>query len=200
MNLEYTEQDIQSAIDFAKKNPDSQFKDWFSKYQKTISENDKKSFEQIEIAQIPIPNTKNSLYLLKWTGVGGGWFAKPFKLFLKKYFGKYHQFSLNSANGNWDETWLVTPDDDVFVFESYPESIEYKSLREIKFQINNSDVVIQNDWTISYFGSDDERRHFNSYHKDLERNCLHFWTDERWSVFINDYQKLDYKKALDLLK
>jgi hypothetical protein len=193
MELEYTLEDLKSLHDFTQKNPKLNIEDWFSqKYRKNLTEDERKSFEWIEMATIPIPDTNDNLYLLNWTGVGGGWFSEPFQVFCKKHFYKWHH--IYTGPSRWCEMWLITPDDGVFDFESYPESQNVKDLKEKIFKIGDVTIQIYNNWDVT----EENCRDYANYSDNLERYNHHFWTDNRWNVTIDKPDQLKYIKALDL--
>lgn len=199
MELKYTKEAIKSAIDFGKKNKSGTFKQWFKEYQKLISIEDRMTFENIQVATILVPNTKSKLYLLLWTGVAGGQYFEPFKMFISKYFENYYLFTLDLVNSWGGEMQLLTPNTDLFDIFLYKDNPTIKNLKEFKFDTNNSainsaSVTITNDWTVK------EIEDYKIYLRNKKMYNYHFQIEEGWHVYIDKIDKLNFKPAIELLK
>ena len=179
MKLEYTYEDIKSALEFGRNNPKGTIKEWLSIYNNTLTEEERKTFKFIDVAKIPVIDNK-FLYLLKWTGVGGGWYSKPFDIFARKYFPDYYFFSPTE----YSESWLITPDD-IFKEKFYDNHEEFPKILHKVIELENNKVSIIN-------------RTFDEGY--VNNRSYKYWAEGYWEVYIKDINKFEFKNAIQLLE
>ena len=194
MTLEYTYDDLKSAFKFGKKNQNSKLKDWFNYDKNQLTEEEKKLFKFIEVANVPIDASR--LYLINWNGVGGGHFAEPFKIFKRKYFDNYYQF-FNNCFGEFN---VIITGKEFFNIKTFDKNKNYDGVYQKEITDNDVKIIILN-----YKNYDGEKDQYNSekfysWRNSLERNNCHFWQMGDWDIYISDPYKLKFTPALELLK
>jgi hypothetical protein len=89
---EFTKKEMESAMDFVRKNPNAKFKDWDSVRRNTITGEDNYAIKNVKIFESELKNNNGEeigrLAFLMYTGVGGGYENDAIKRVLKLYIGK----------------------------------------------------------------------------------------------------------------
>jgi hypothetical protein len=187
--MEYTIEDMKFAFEYAKNNTNSKFKDMIRAFKNRLTDDELSSFANIRVAIVDISgknDKKAQINILKWIGVGGGHFAKPFSKFKEKY---YRDGYIYFTHDGYSETnVIVSGDSEVFSSENF-EKVPDTDILTKTITINDSEILLNAD-----------SHEFSTYRNRLREHDLFYNIGSDWYIFTKNIYNLEYVSALDILK
>ena len=153
---------------------------------------EKKWFKWMDLAQIDIPLKKktSTFYLLRWTGVGGGGFSEPFKIFMRKYFkDKYVPFY------SYDYEHILFTQENIKDISKWEDG-EFPGLKKLELKKDGLEVIILDDWNIK----EKDAYNYRYWSDALERKTTCYQNINSYiSIYINKIDKLSFTPVLELI-